>query len=292
MCSSSACLPKNDVLSTCTDDHEHQPPNSSTASEGYASADEPIPPASPVSNGALRKRPSMDTIRRSREEFCPITFEQGEGMSRLFGPDCQFVSVSFAEFRDSVQLIEKLIERVHRSRSERFGSGGGPNSGRSAGRNRRKSRASQPRSPIQFLRRRRSSTTGPSNALKFFSTKSKKAVNVCKNPDEKLERDPFSSSSSTDSTGPDYKTLGGTVKRSKSVVATLSHSIVPENDDDDDDSNKEAKATMENPEKLVDVIQLEAAPMPGAKALFASRGASGWSLKKVAHKSSNVCTIS
>lgn len=83
-------------------------------------------------------------------------------MAKLFGPNCEFKSFSFNEFRKSSELINDLINRIDahkKSKTEK--------------RKRRK------KSPILGIRRRLSSTPTPLNvpSLKLFSIKNDKSIN-------------------------------------------------------------------------------------------------------------------
>uniref|UniRef100_A0A914QMD8 Uncharacterized protein n=1 Tax=Panagrolaimus davidi TaxID=227884 RepID=A0A914QMD8_9BILA len=79
-------------------------------SEGYESGEESAQLRS--KNSVLKRRPSMEKIREAHEST-RITSDQGETMTKLFGPDCEFVSMSVAEFAGARQLLEDLIRTIN-----------------------------------------------------------------------------------------------------------------------------------------------------------------------------------
>ncbi|KAI1708697.1 hypothetical protein DdX_11776 [Ditylenchus destructor] len=87
-----------------------------STSEGYESSDEMTEREKNVKESAIR-RISMEEMRNNQEECVPITYEQGETMAQLFGPDCRFLSISFQEYSESRQLVEGLIQRIRTNKS-------------------------------------------------------------------------------------------------------------------------------------------------------------------------------
>jgi hypothetical protein len=80
----------------------------SSSSEGYESSDETKKPVK------VKRRPSMDNIRRFQEESF-ITQEQGETFSHQFGPECQFISTSVSQFEGATGLMIELLRKLDSS---------------------------------------------------------------------------------------------------------------------------------------------------------------------------------
>jgi hypothetical protein len=86
-------------------------------SEGYESGEESH--NRPRLNSGLKRRPSMEKIRDAHEST-RISSEQGETMSKLFGPDCEFMSMSVSEFTEAKQLLEELIRTINEKNKEKL----------------------------------------------------------------------------------------------------------------------------------------------------------------------------
>ncbi|KAI6205080.1 hypothetical protein M3Y94_00752000 [Aphelenchoides besseyi] len=85
----------------------------SSASEGYESSSETD------SSGSIKRRPSMENIRRSHETESPITHEQGENFAKLLGDQCQFVSAPLSQYDGLSELLADLLRKLNTQRSTR-----------------------------------------------------------------------------------------------------------------------------------------------------------------------------
>ncbi|KAH7728812.1 hypothetical protein AAVH_03183 [Aphelenchoides avenae] len=96
---------EDEVLAT----DDEVPSTADSTSEGYGSDETPPHPHSSEgeSPGSPRRRPSMENIRNSLEDS-PITSEQGETMAKLFGPECEFLSMRFSEYAEAGDLIKSM----------------------------------------------------------------------------------------------------------------------------------------------------------------------------------------
>ncbi|KAI1704054.1 hypothetical protein Ddc_16306 [Ditylenchus destructor] len=98
------------------EDNADKIPRTPSTSEGYESSDEMTERERNEKESAIR-RISMEEMRNNQGDCAPITYEQGETMAQLFGPDCRFLSISFQEYSESRQLVEGLIQRIRTNKS-------------------------------------------------------------------------------------------------------------------------------------------------------------------------------
>jgi hypothetical protein len=107
------------VVVICNEDEiiatdEEMASTAESASEGYESEDTSklsVAEVTQHNSGKTSRRASMENIRNAYEE-CPVTKEQGENLAKLFGPDAQFLSLSFSEYDGAGELMECLIQRI------------------------------------------------------------------------------------------------------------------------------------------------------------------------------------
>ncbi|KAL6722444.1 hypothetical protein Aduo_017569 [Ancylostoma duodenale] len=82
----------------------------SSISEGYES--------DPEGEGRMRRRNSMDKIRKAHEDG-ETGVEKGQQWANEIGPNCEFILVSSSQFDDGKKFLEELVSAIRSSRRPR-----------------------------------------------------------------------------------------------------------------------------------------------------------------------------